>query len=109
MDKKRQRGSPQNPKQKLKFENPSKKKKKDQTINLDKIEVPLTNRFNVLDSGEVNDANAQQSVATSNKQEIAPIVVTDMKANIQKIIDDMGIDCDIKSSAAVITQPDNVH
>lgn len=58
--------------------------------------MPLTNRFNVLDSGEASDTNARQSVATSNTQKIAPIVVTDVKANIQKIIDDLGIDCDIK-------------
>lgn len=90
MPRKRQNTSPNlvNPKLKRK-----KLKVKRKGINLDEIQLPLENRFNILDTAETND---NENNSTPNKLKIAPIVVTDANKNIQNIIADLNIKCDIK-------------
>lgn len=67
---------------------PKQKKKK---VNIDQIQVPLTNKFSIL-SEEKNSGEASRTL----KQKISPIVVTDIKANIQKIIADLNINVGTK-------------
>lgn len=68
-------------------------KPKKKLINLDNLQLPLSNRFNIL---ETNDANVKENALTTHKIKIAPIVVTDVNTDIQKLITDLKVNCDIK-------------
>lgn len=62
------------------------KKKKAKKIDLDKIQLPLSNKFEMLSEDEM----------ITKPKKIAPIVVTDINKNIQKIINDLKIKSKIK-------------
>lgn len=76
---------------------PSKKKdrpKLTKKINLNDIQVPLTNRF-----AELSDDESEMLVgddSPKHAKKVSPIVVTDVKKDIQKILNDLKIKCDIK-------------
>lgn len=79
------------PKRKIK---PKTKKK---SIDIEQISVPLANRFDALDTADTaTNTNTTVNASSSKKQKIAPITVTDMRINVQEIIDDLNIDCDLK-------------
>lgn len=71
----------------------SKKKVKNKTmkkqIDLNAIQVPLANKFDIL--SDMEDENM-----TTNVQKISPIIVTDLNVNIQSLLINCQINCDIK-------------
>lgn len=65
-------------------------KKKNQKF-LDSIQVPLNNRFDAL-----SDIEMTLKEPIEKKVKFAPIVVTDMDANIHKLVTDLKLTCDLK-------------
>lgn len=57
---------------------------------LNKIQVPLSNRFNIFDEEE----NITDAAPTASK--IAPIVVTDANIHTQQFVSNLGFDVDVK-------------
>lgn len=59
----------------------SKKQKVQRKFKLiDQIQVPLSNKFNILSD---DDEEMSDDASRTQKQKISPIVVTDIEANIQ--------------------------
>lgn len=61
---------------------------------IDKIQVPLSNKFNVLSENEENDDTAGAS--HTPKQKISPIIVTDVDKDIQTIINRLSVSVETK-------------
>lgn len=69
----------------------NKTKSKDKEINLERIPVPLTHRFQVLDVDSAT--NTLASVQKERKRIISPIVVTDSGKSIPKIVSELNVKC----------------
>lgn len=89
----KRRRSPTIPKPKSKISaraSNARKKSKYKSVNLDQIQLPLSNRFNLLDS----EMDGEKIVTTTNK--VTPIIVTDINIDIQKITKELNVECEIK-------------
>lgn len=62
---------------------------KQKPIDLNTINVPLSNKFDLL-------SDMEEESAPVYVQKIAPIIITDFNSNIQSIISELQINCDIK-------------
>lgn len=93
-NKKRQRSPRQ--RKRIAFLNGRKTVKK---VDLNSLKLPTKNRFSALavsnDAMDTND-HQQQQQATPKKVSISPIVVTDHTSNIQAIITELDLNCNIK-------------
>lgn len=79
------------PKPPKKIRKKNKKSKNKRFLN--RIQLPLSNQFEVLSGDEME---TEEKKSTNKTEKIAPIVVTDMQKDIQKIITDLNVQCDIK-------------
>lgn len=66
-----------------------KNKKTSKRIDLNAIQVPLQNKFDIL-----SDMEEEESAPKHTR--IAPVIVTDFNSNIQELITEIDIKCDIK-------------
>lgn len=74
--------------------NHKKRKRKQSNIEfLKSIQVPLNNRFQLLNEDENNITEHESS---SQKNTVSPIVVTDHNTDVNKIINDLKIECQLK-------------
>ena len=74
---------------------PSGKKKTRKPKLIDTIQVPLSNKFNILSEDETETESVEAS--TSRKRsKISPIVVTDIEADTTKITEDLGLSVETK-------------
>lgn len=71
----------------------AKKKKTKKKLNLNEISVPIHNPYEPL-SEDVEDSSIKTQ--TEKKIKVTPVVVTDVKKDIHKLIVDLGISCDLK-------------
>lgn len=67
------------------------KRKRFSKFDLSSINVPLENKFALLDENE-----AEMKIDAPKKVKYAPVVVTDHNTNIQSIASTLGIKCDVK-------------
>lgn len=60
---------------------------------IDKIQVPLSNKFNILTD---NEEDISDDAIRTQKQKVSPIVVTDIDTDIQTIINNLGLSVETK-------------
>lgn len=89
---KRGREPPNTGKEKTKKKTRSKYKKQ---IDLDNLQVPLKNRFAALSEDE-DEMSVDAQTKPKKKEKVSPIIVTDVNKDVQKILADLKIKCDIK-------------
>lgn len=71
------------------------KRKRGKTIDLNSFQVPLSNKFNALSDNEDITDDADSS-AKPKEIKVSPIVVTDHSFDINKLIKELNISCDLK-------------
>lgn len=87
--------SPEDPNSKAKGKKTKAKSQKKKQKFLNKIQLPLTNRFESLS----DDEDISDNVDKNKPEKIVPVVVTDVNKDIHKLIIDLKVDCDIKISS----------
>lgn len=77
----------------------SKKKKKvvktKKKLNLNEITVPIHNPYEPLSDVDEDNSNVEKT-QPQKRFKVTPVVVTDVKKDIHKLIVDLGISCDLK-------------